>query len=145
MSFFKNIIILVCVIIIGYKYEPVWKNIRQTYNLYELDLSFMDNTTFFEVFTKNKIDINESYSKDILLTITKEKEIEIINTIALIITKNIIKEANNGHRIYYWEDKQYYLNRIVLEMLITKLNEKLPNVKITNEYSRSLRLIFDWN
>jgi hypothetical protein len=89
--------------------------------------------------------MTESYSKDILLSITKEKEIEIINNIVLIITKNIITEANRGHRNYYWEDKQYYLNRIVLEMLITKLNEKLPNVKITNEYSRSLRLIFDWN
>lgn len=155
MTFLKNIIIIVLVVIIGYKYEPVWKNIRDTYNLYEIDMSSMINIsslyniTYFETIinnlNKNKIDMNESYSKDILLSITKEKEIEIINTIALIITKNIIKEANDGRRIYYWEDKQYYLNKIVLEMLINKLNDKLPNVKITNEYSRFLRLIFDWN
>jgi hypothetical protein len=155
MTFFKNIIILVLVLIIGFKYEPEWKYIRDTYNLYEIDMSSMlnissmYNITYFETIinnlNENKIDMNESYSKDILLSITKEKEIEIINIIALIITKNIINEANNGHRIYYWEDKQYYLNKNVLEMLLIKLSDKLPNVKITNEYSRSLRLIFDWN
>jgi hypothetical protein len=149
MTFLKNIVIIVLLVIIGYKYKPEWKNIREKYNLYEIDISSIYNTTYYVTFltnlNENKIDMNESYSKDILLSITKEKEIEIINNIVLIITKNIITEANRGHRIYYWEDKQYYLNRIVLEMLITKLNEKLPNVKITNEYSRSLRLIFDWN
>lgn len=156
MTFLKNIIILVLVIIIGYKYEPEWKNIREKYNLYEIDMSnivnitsIIDLTSMIDLKTflnnKNKMDMNESYSKEILLSITKEKEIEIINIIALIITKNIINEANNGHRIYYWEDKQYYLNKNVLEMLLIKLSDKLPNVKITNEYSRSLRLIFDWN
>ena len=128
MTFFKNIFIIILVTIIGYKYESEWKNIIDTYNLSSmLDLN------------------NESYSKDILLTITKEKEIEIINNLVLIITKNIINEANQGHRNYYWEDKKYYLNKDVLEMLLIKLSDKLPNVKITNEYYRSLRLIFDWN
>jgi hypothetical protein len=128
MTFFKNIFIIILVIIIGYKYESEWKNIRDTYNLSSmLDLN------------------NESYSKDILLTITKEKEIEIINNLVLIITKNIINEANQGHRNYYWGDKKYYLNKDVLEMLLIKLSDKLPNVKITNEYYKSLRLIFDWN
>jgi hypothetical protein len=128
MTFFKNIFIIILVTIIGYKYESEWKNIIDTYNLSSmLDLN------------------NESYSKDILLTITKEKEIEIINNLVLIITKNIINEANQGHRNYYWEDKKYYLNKDVLEILLIKLSDKLPNVKITNEYYKSLRLIFDWN
>jgi hypothetical protein len=155
MTFFKNTFIIVLLVIIGYKYESFWKNIRETYNLYEIDLSSMYNTTYMTRYLQalinnieekeTEIDENELYSKETLLTITKEKEIEIINNLVLIITKNIIKEANQGHRNYYWEDKKYYLNRPVLEMLLIKLNDKLPNVKITNEYSRSLRLIFDWN
>jgi hypothetical protein len=156
MTFLKNIIIFVLVIIIGYKYEPEWKYIREKYNLYEIDISNMVNITSMIDLTsminlktflnnENKIDMNESYSKEILLSITKEKEIEIINNLVLIITKNIINEANEGHRNYYWEDKKYYLNKIVLEMLLIKLSDKLPNVKITNEYFKSLRLIFDWN
>jgi hypothetical protein len=111
----------------------------------------MHNNTYLQTlinnikFKKTIIDENELYSKETLLSITKEKEVEIINNLALIITKNIINEANQGRRNYWWEDKKYYLNKNVLEMLLTKLNEKLPNVKISNEYSRSLRLIFDWN
>jgi hypothetical protein len=151
MTFFKNTFIIVLLVIIGYKYESYWKNIRETYNLYEIDLSSMHNNTYLQTlinnikFKKTIIDENELYSKETLLSITKEKEVEIINNLALIITKNIINEANQGRRNYWWEDKKYYLNKNVLEMLLTKLNEKLPNVKISNEYSRSFRLIFDWN
>jgi hypothetical protein len=82
------------------------------------------------------------YTKETLLELSNQKELEIIDKIVSTISRKIIEKANEGKKMVYWNDNWYYLTEEMKDKIIIKLKDKYNNMKVKYDHPY---IVADWS